>query len=151
MAYKYRATCHTKCYWLHNLWQVGEVYEGNEKPNKHFNADGIAPEVPPPTPMDDPRPTVELKTTLEKHPFNFTVPEEWKRKEIWAKLQEMELMASKDALTSDEGHDFIAACGFESKSRAGVSAHERSCVKCKEKKQFDGAVHAAESADNEVA
>jgi hypothetical protein len=138
MAYKYRATCHTKCYWLNNLWQPGEVYEGNEKPNKHFNSDGVAPEVPPPTPMDDPRPNIELRDTLAKRPFNFVAPDKWTRKELWGKLKEMELAASKDALTNEEEiyePEFVAPCGFESKTKAGLSAHQRRCVVCIEKMQ----------------
>lgn len=132
--YKYRATCHTKCYWLNNLWQPGEVYEGNvHKPNKHFNESGEAPEAPPPTPMDDPRSNAQLREELKKHPYNFKAPSKWIRKQLWAKLKELEMLASKDAAPDDSGNEFVAACGFQSKSRAGVLAHERKCADCQEK------------------
>ena len=64
--YKFSATCHTKCYWLNNLWQPGEVYEGNHEPNKHFNQSGKAPELPPPDAGSDPRSNVQLRKDLKK-------------------------------------------------------------------------------------
>jgi hypothetical protein len=129
MAYKYSATCHTKCYWLENLWEVGEVYEGNEKPNKHFNQSGEAPEVPPPTRMDDSRSNKELRDTLKK--LNFTAPEKSTRKELWSKLRDLEIAISKDELTNPS-EKFFAKCGFQAKTQAGVGAHERRCKICSE-------------------
>ena len=134
MAYKYSATCHTKCFWLNNLWMPGEVYEGNEEPIKHFNQSGKAPDLPPPDAGSDKRSNVQLRAALKKHPFNFTAPTKWIRKQLWAKLQELELAASKDALLSED-EKFFAKCGFQGKSRAGVVVHERSCVKCNEIKK----------------
>lgn len=128
MEYKYTATCHTKCYWLENLWHVGEVYQGNHKPNKHFNEDGVSPEIPPPVPVDDPRSNVEIKAALKR--MGFTAPSSWTRKKLWSKEKELEMAMAKDALTSDKDK-FFAKCGFVAKTLAGVSAHERSCEKCK--------------------
>lgn len=128
--YKYEATCHTKCYWLDNLWEPGEVYQGNEKPGKHFNQSGEAPELPPPAPVDDPRSNRELKAALLDK-FDFKAPTKWVRTQIWSKLRDLELAASKDALTSGEENDFISTCGFIAKSKAGLIAHERMCDKCK--------------------
>jgi hypothetical protein len=133
MEYKYRATCHKKCYWKENLWQVGEIYEGNDPPNKHFSTDGRAPKGEPIDAGQDPMPNVEIKKRLKKHPFNFTVPRKWTRKQMWAKLKEMEIMESKDALTNEDEPEFVATCGFKSKSKAGLSSHERKCDICQEK------------------
>jgi hypothetical protein len=130
MAYKYSATCHKVCYWKENLWQIGEVYEGNDPPNKHFSKDGIGPKEEPIDAGQDPMPNVEIKKRLKRHPFNFTVPRKWTRRQMWAKLKEMELAASKDELTNPEDK-FSAKCGFEAKSQAGLVTHERSCEICK--------------------
>lgn len=134
--YRYRAVCHTKCYWLENLWEVGEVYEGDIKPNKHFKMAGEPdPEKPPEGPSGDPRSTKELRETLENI---MSVPKSWSRKKIWAELKSREIAISKDELTNPstgttqiQSGVFLAACGFEAKSLAGKVAHERTCEKCK--------------------
>ena len=126
----YRSICHTKCYWLNNLWKPGQVYEGEIEPGKHFNADGkLDKPLPPANPGDDPRSNAELKMVLKKQ-HNFTVPTKWLRKQIWGKLKDLELAVSKDALTNEDESEFIARCGFKSKSKAGLVAHERTCSKC---------------------
>ena len=128
MAYKYSGTCHTKCFWLDNLWKPGEVYEGDHKPNKHFNSTGVSPEIPPPTPQDDPRSNKEFRDELKG--LGFTAPSKWNRKQLWFKIKELEVAMAKDALTNPEDK-FFAKCGFQGKSQAGVVAHERSCIACK--------------------
>ena len=101
--YQYKAICHTKCYWLETLWEVGEVYEGDILPNKHFSLDGSNPNPPPPEIHgDDPRSNLELRIALKKHPYNFTVPKSWSRKQMWNKLKDIERSWELDALTNPE-------------------------------------------------
>ena len=143
--FKFRATCHTRCFWRDTLWEPGEVYEGDEPPNKHFNETGVSPEKPPPEAADDPRSNNELRAALKKHPFNFTAPSKWTRKQVWAKLREMEAMYEKDAVTSPrqipnmntDTPQYKAACGKICKTAAGLANHERRCGVCKSKKEND--------------
>lgn len=128
--YPYRAVCWKTCYWKDNLWQPGEVYEGQDPPGKYFMKEGEDP--PEEEVMDagsDPRPNVELKKIL-KDKFGFNVPSRWKRRQIWVKLKEMEIAESKDELTNPESSQFEAKCGFIAASKAGVMAHERACELC---------------------
>lgn len=141
--YRYRAICHTPCFWLDNLWSPGEIYDGDIEPGKHFSQDGDRGfEKPPESPAFDKRSNVEL-TAILKSEHNFTVPRNWNRKQIWSKLQSCELNASKDELTNPNpekkpnitsalAHTFKAACGFRAKTEAGKMAHERKCQKCKD-------------------
>ena len=94
----YKAICHTKCFWLDTLWQPGEVYEGEFEPGKHFNADGkLDKPLPPANPGDDARSNAKLKDELQKH--NFKAPTKWGRKQLWAKLKDLEMARDKDELT----------------------------------------------------
>jgi hypothetical protein len=97
--YKYRAVCHTKCYWLNNLWSPGEVYEGDIEPGKHFSADGKNPGAPPPSAADDPRSNVELRKIL-KEKYNATKPQNWSRKQLWQALRTLETAEAQDELTN---------------------------------------------------
>ena len=100
---EFRAICHTTCYKFLTIWHPGDVYEGERDPGKHFSADGkLGKPVPPAEPGFDPRSNKELIAECKKHPHNFTVPRSWPRKKIWAKLQDLEIFASKDALTNPE-------------------------------------------------
>ena len=135
--YKYTAICHTTCYWLDTRWEIGETYTGNIPPNKHFSESGIKdPSAPPPDAGSDRRSNKELRYTL-KEDYGFTAPKKWTRKELWAKLMDMEDTYVRDKLTSDEMPQYIAACGFEAKTNAGIGAHERHCDVCKEIKDGD--------------
>jgi hypothetical protein len=98
---KFRKICHTKCYKYETLWDVGDVYEGDEDPGKHFSDDGIntKPE-PPKLACDDPRSTV-LMVKILKETFGVTMPKSRGRKKIWAKLHEMEKAAAQDEQTQD--------------------------------------------------
>ena len=131
-----RSICHTKCYWKETLWNPGEVYEGKEPveppADRWFSTDGKVdrPE-PPPIPGLDPRSNDELRSTLKMHPFNFTAPKSWKRKQLWDKLTEFETAQARDAATAKDA-DNRAVCGFVSASKAGALAHERKCKKCQE-------------------
>jgi hypothetical protein len=128
---EYREVCHTECYWLNTLWHVGEVYEGNLKPEFHFSEDGkLDKPLPPPEPGLDPRSNKVLRATLRKAPFNFDAPKEWSRKKVWAKLQEFERAEEMDELTSEPSTEVQTACGFLAKNSAGAAAHERQCEKC---------------------
>jgi hypothetical protein len=80
------------------LWEIGEVYEGDIPPNKHFSADGISTSKAPPSAVDDPRSTKELKENLIA--VGMDVPEDWNRKKIWQKHKEMEDSMLKDELTN---------------------------------------------------
>jgi hypothetical protein len=96
----YKAVCHTKCYWLETLWQVGEIYEGKIKPIKHFSSDGkIDKPVPPPNPGDDKRSNKEIRDTL-RDKYGSTKPMSWSRKKLWAAIHEFETARDKDELTS---------------------------------------------------
>ena len=96
----YRAICHTTCYWRHTLWNVGDVYEGEEPPNKHFSKDGKTDKPLPPTgPSEDPRSTKQMIAIL-KEKFNVKVPRTSARKTVWAKLRDYEIAESKDELTN---------------------------------------------------
>lgn len=133
MDYKYRAICHTKCYWLDTLWEIGEIYDGDIPPNKHFSDDGKTDSsTPPPSPGRDPRPTIELKSILSSAPFNYKIPTRWSRKQIWVKLAELESLYARDELTTESTDSFECVCGFVSKSSAGLVAHKRSCEKHQE-------------------
>jgi len=130
--YPYKAICHTKCYWLDTLWDVGEIYEGEVPPIKHFSQDGVNPDPPPPETFgDDPRSNIELIAALKKHPYNFTAPKSWSRKQIWAKFKELERAWEIDALTNPD-KETLAPCGFVGATKAGTGAHIRKCSDCQE-------------------
>ena len=130
--YPYTAVCHTKCYWLETLWDVGETYTGDIPPNKHFSDTGVNPNPPPPeTVGDDPRSNIELRKALKRHPYNFTVPKSWTRKQMWGKLKDMERSWELDAATNPDKNN-IAPCGFIGATNAGKLAHQRKCKKCEE-------------------
>ena len=137
MSKTYKAVCHTMCYWLETLWRVGDVYEGSNEPNQHFSLDGkIDNPLPPPAASDDPRSNDEIRKTL-KDKYGSTKPSSWSRKQIWAALKEFETAESRDEVTNPSTdsiviESFPAKCGFNAKSQAGLSAHERVCDKCKE-------------------
>ena len=100
--YRYKAICHTKCFWLDTLWEVGETYEGDIEPGKHFSESGKPDaDLPPMDAGKDPRSTNELKEILYK--AGFDVPEEWTRKQVWKKLTDAENAISKDELTNPSG------------------------------------------------
>ena len=140
--YKYEAICHTTCYWLETLWDVGEVYEGNVKPNKHFSRDGIKPDgLPAPTPGDDARSNDELVKALSA--FGVRATKKMGRKKLWSKLVELENAALKDELINpstgstqidaeEPEMEYEAVCGYTSKTNAGALAHQRKCGKCRE-------------------
>ena len=87
--FKYRGICHTTCYWLDTLWEIGEVYEGNIPPNKHFSEDGKKDAaLPPPNAGSDRRSNLELREAIED--FGVNVPKSWTRKKLWARLKELE-------------------------------------------------------------
>lgn len=96
---KYTAICHTDCYWKNTLWLVGEVYEGDDPPGKHFSQDGIrkGPRVPL-DPGTDPRSNVALRQILKDHGVG--VPPNWSRKQMWARVRQIEIAVSKDELTN---------------------------------------------------
>lgn len=94
--YPYKATCHTKCFWLDTLWEPGNVYEGHEPPNKHFSIDGKKdPEQPPANAGIDPRSTREIRRIL-RDVYGSTKPKSWTRKQLWQALHEFETGAAKD-------------------------------------------------------
>ena len=100
MAKVYKAICHTKCYWLETLWQIGEVYEGVYEPGKHFSADGkLDNPLPPPDAGADKRSNKEIREIL-KSKDNSTKPKSWSRKKLWAALNEFETAEGKDELTN---------------------------------------------------
>jgi hypothetical protein len=135
--YKYKGICHTVCYWLDTLWQVGEVYEGSIPLIKHFSVDGeIDRPLPPPDAGSDPRSNKELRRSL-KADYNFTAPRGYTRKQLWKKLMELESSSAIDELTSSDMPQYIASCGFEAKTNAGIGAHERHCETCKGMKDGD--------------
>jgi len=133
----YKGICHTTCYWKNTLWNVGEIYEGDEPFNKHFSVSGVREEpIIAPTPGDDPRSNVELRAVLQND-FNFRAPKNWTRKQIWNRLYELGNAQSKDALLQAEsdiaaGRAFKAPCGFLAKSGSGLGAHTRKCPRCAE-------------------
>ena len=129
----YEAVCHTKCYWLETLWQVGEVYKGSVEPNQHFSKDGkIDNPLPPPDAGADPRSTKTIIKVL-KNKYASTNPKSWSRKKLWARLHEFETLQEQDEATSEaEPTIFSALCGYIAKSKAGCTAHERACEKCAE-------------------
>lgn len=134
--YLYRATCFRECYWLENLWKPGEVYEGNVPPGKWFNIEGTPePELPPDDAGSDPRSNDEIRATL-KEKYGASRPKSWPRKKLWADLHDLEMRNEKDESTSPtpetQQFPFKAKCGFASKTKAGVMAHERNCGKCQE-------------------
>ena len=97
--FKYSAICHTPCYWLETLWIVGDVYEGDIEPIKHFSQDGkIDKPVAPKMAGDDKRSNVQLRKVLTDS--GFKPPKTWTRKQLWAKVCEIETAISKDALTN---------------------------------------------------
>lgn len=131
-----RSICHTKCYWNETLWKPGEIYEGSEPvsfpADRWFSSDGkIEHPEPPPIAGLDPRSNAELRSTLKMHPFNFTAPKSWTRKQMWEKLTEFEHAQARDAATAKDAEN-RAVCGFVSQSKAGALAHERRCKKCQE-------------------
>jgi len=132
----YKAVCHTKCYWQETLWDIGDVYEGSEKPIKHFSEDGkIDKPVPPPMACEDTRSNNEIRRLL-KDKYGSTKPSSWSRNQIWAALRQFETAESRDEVTNPSTgsiviESFPAKCGFVGKSQAGTSAHERACAKCK--------------------
>ncbi len=89
---QYRAVCHTACFWENTYWDPGDIYEGVIPPGKHFSADGSPPEVDPSIrrAVDDPRSTVEMRTTLERS-FGEKMPEDATRKQIYSALRKREL------------------------------------------------------------
>jgi len=100
----YRGICHTRCYWLDTLWEPGDEYEGTEPLGKHFSEEGMPePEKPPRTAADDPRSNQDLRDELKEHPNNFTAPRSWKRKQLWEKLRDLEMLRSRDAAEEDAG------------------------------------------------
>lgn len=129
--YKYKAICHTACYWRENLWTPGEVYEGDLEPNHHFSADGLRnPELPPPDHGADPMPTETIRKIL-KNKYHSTKPRNWSRKQLWRTLKDCEAAAERDALTAEaEEREFIALCGLKAQSNAGMKSHQRNCKKC---------------------
>jgi hypothetical protein len=129
MAEVYRGVCHTTCYWLETLWLVGEVYEGDAPPNKHFSIDGkLDVPLPPPDAGGDLRSNIELRQELKRAPFNFDAPKNWSRKKLWARLKEFERAEEIDELTSTT--EIETPCGFIAKNTVGAAAHERQCEKC---------------------
>ena len=129
--YKHKATCHTTCYKFETMWQPGEVYEGDQDPGKHFSPDGVKdPSAPPPDAGSDPRSNKEIRNILQRK-YNSTKPKSWNRKKLWAALQEFEMAEGQDEATNPSNDIFIARCGFEAKSKAGLTAHERVCPRCK--------------------
>lgn len=129
--YKYTAICHTTCYWLNTLWQIGEVYQGDTPPNKHFSESGVKdPALPPPNPGSDGRSTKELREILEN--YGAKVPSQWSRKKVWSKLQELENAAVRDSQTAEDEPAYPCPCGFMAKTSTGASAHSRQCSRCKE-------------------
>ena len=132
----YKAICHTRCYWLDTLWSVGDVYQGSEKPIKHFSSDGeMGRPVAPPVAGDDPRSNVEIRKIL-KDKYGSTKPSSWSRKQLWAALRAFETAESRDEVTNPSTgsiviESFPAKCGFVGKSQAGALAHERACAECK--------------------
>ena len=128
--YKYKAICHTKCFFKNTLWAPGEVYEGNDPPNKHFNEDGkVHGALPPRDAGMDKRSNEELRAILKKK-FGSTKPKSYPRKKLWQTLKDFEAAAARDAATPEEDK-FFAKCGFQAKTLAGKVAHERTCEKCK--------------------
>ena len=132
----YKAVCHTKCYWLETLWEVGDVYEGSEKPCKHFSKDGeIGKPVAPPMACEDTRSTKEIIRLL-KDKYNSQKPSSWSRQKLWAALRDFENAESRDESTNPSTgsiviESFTAKCGFVGKSQAGALSHERACAECK--------------------
>ncbi len=132
----YKAVCHTRCYWLETLWEVGDVYEGSIEPKYHFSKDGeLDKPVAPPMACEDTRSTKEI-TRLLKDKYGSTKPSSWSRKQLWATLRGFETAESRDEVTNPSTgsiviESFPAKCGFVGKSQAGTSAHERACAKCK--------------------
>ena len=99
--YKYRKICHTDCYKFSTLWLIGDIYEGDEDPGKHFSDDGLPPDdIPATAGPDDPRSTNELIKEL-KTKFGVTMTKARGRKVIWAKLKDLEDKAAKDAQTEE--------------------------------------------------
>lgn len=95
----YRAVCHTKCFWLNTLWEPNDVYEGPEKPIKHFSKDGTNPNKDPNVMAagDDPRSTNEMLTVL-KNKFGVEPPLDEdgfpaKRHDVFNLLRKHELIA----------------------------------------------------------
>ena len=98
----FKAVCVRRCFKFNTLWKPGDVYEGVDDPGKHFSTEeDYEPDVPPRVPGDDPRSNDELRKALKAHPFNFTAPKSWNRKQIWAKLRDLEHAASKMAEEDD--------------------------------------------------
>ncbi len=130
--YAHRGICHTPCYWKETLWIVGDVYEGDDPPNKHFSSDGEKdPEAPPPDAGSDPRSNLQLRKDLKEHPYNFTAPKSWTRKQMWAKFHEVDRALELDALTAKDS-ERRALCGFIGKTHAGKLAHQKRCAKCQQ-------------------
>ena len=99
--YKYKAICHTSCYWKETLWQIGEIYEGDDPPNKHFSKSGKTdPTLPPPDAGSDKRSNKQLRIDLKKD-HNFSAPKNWTRKQLWGKIAEIERSQSIDALYAE--------------------------------------------------
>lgn len=129
---EYTGICHTKCYWLDTIWDIGETYEGSIPPNKHFSTDGKK-EVPDPprNAGSDRRSNIELREALKQHPFNFSAPKSWTRKKLWEKLNDFEIALARDKATAKDA-ETRAACGKIAASYAGRLSHERKCKKCQE-------------------
>jgi hypothetical protein len=99
--YKYRAICWKVCYWKENLWQIGDIYEGDDPPGKWFSDDGESPG--PETaksPADDPRNNVQLREFLISH--NVKMPKNASRKVLWNRVRDIENAEGLDAQTAPE-------------------------------------------------
>lgn len=129
--YRYKAICHTRCYWLETLWEPGDVYEGDHPANKHFNKTGYLDKdkAPSTDAGSDPRSTEELKIRLKL--YGMDIDDKWTRKQIWAKLSLADEQAVKDALTDSEAGMVVAKCGFKARTASGLANHQKSCGLCK--------------------
>ena len=128
--FAYKGICHTKCYWLNTLWDIGETYEGDLPLIKHFSDDGTKDAaLPPPKAGSDPRSNAVLREEIEM--MGVSVPKNWSRKKVWARLKELQEAEARDAITA-KASLVGAACGFEAKNLAGAKIHERQCEKCQE-------------------
>ena len=129
----FKSICHTKCYWKETLWEPGEIYEGEDEAiDRWFSSDGkVDRPAPPPIAGLDPRSNDQLRIDLKEHPFNFTAPKSWTRKQMWEKLSEFETAMARDAATAKDAEN-RAACGYVGASVQATGAHERRCKKCQD-------------------